>query len=160
MFVFQDRDGSDDQDMASDLRMARDHPFSFPHLGPLPGLPALEALNKQQKELLGSQIILPTSSPQGLLKAHSNLFPSHHGFPPLRPPSQVIQLTAELQLLGVRKVNNLEIILITLQPTPSSQSNSPSDFGTQQNWSFEEQFKQVRRVLSDIVKFIPADLIK
>ena len=75
--------------MASDLRMARDHPFSFPHLGPLPGLPALEALNKQQKELLGSNIILPTSSPQGLLKAHSNLFPSHHGFPPLRPPSQV-----------------------------------------------------------------------
>ena len=123
--------------MASDLRMARDHPFSFPHLGPLPGLPALEALNKQQKELLGSNIILPTSSPQGLLKAHSNLFPSHHGFPPLRPPSQVI--------LGVTKLNNLEIILITLQPTPSSQSNSPSDFGTQQNWSFEEQFKQVRR---------------
>ena len=77
--------------MASDLRMARDHPFSFPHLGPLPGLPALEALNKQQKELLGSNIILPTSSPQGLLKAHSNLFPSHHGFPPLRPPSQVLR---------------------------------------------------------------------
>merc|ERR1719326_1891387 len=115
----KDRDGSDDQDMASDLRMARDHPFSFPHLGPLPGLPALEALNKQQKELLGSQIILPTSSPQGLLKAHSNLFPSHHGFPPLRPPSQ---------------------------PTPSSQSNSPSDFGTQQNWSFEEQFKQLYEI--------------
>lgn len=78
--------------MASDLRMARDHPFSFPHgLGHIPGLPALEALNKQQKELLGSGIILPTSSPQGLLKAHSNLFPgSHHGnFPPMRPPSQV-----------------------------------------------------------------------
>ena len=35
-------------------------------------------------------------------------------------------------------------LLIVLQPTPSSQSNSPSDFGTQQNWSFEEQFKQVR----------------
>merc|ERR1719384_2261758 len=117
----KDRDaGSDDHDMASDLRMGRDHPFSFPHLGHLPGLPALEALNKQQKELLGNNIILPTSSPQGLLKAHSNLFPgSHHGFPPLRPPSQ---------------------------PTPSSQSNSPSDFGTQQNWSFEEQFKQLYEI--------------
>ena len=79
--------------MASDLRLAaRDHPFSFPHLGHLPGLPALEALNKQQKEFLGSNIILPTSSPQGLLKAHSNLFPSPHhaGFSPMRPPSQVI----------------------------------------------------------------------
>ena len=79
--------------MASDLRLAaRDHPFSFPHLGHLPGLPAMEALNKQQKEFLGSNIILPTSSPQGLLKAHSNLFPSPHhaGFSPMRPPSQVI----------------------------------------------------------------------
>ena len=37
---------------------------------------------------LGSNIILPVSSPQGLLKTPSNLFP-HHGFPPLRPPSQV-----------------------------------------------------------------------
>ena len=93
--VLQEREGSEDQDMASDLRLppghrAADLPFSFP-----PGLggvhlPALEALNKQQKELLGSNIILPTSSPQGLLKAHSNLFPSHHGFPPLRPPSQVV----------------------------------------------------------------------
>jgi len=119
----KDRDaGSDDHDMASDLRMGRDHPFSFPHIGHLPGLPALEALNKQQKELLGNNIILPTSSPQGLLKAHSNLFPTHHaGFPPMRPPSQ---------------------------PTPSSQSqsNSPSDFGTQQNWSFEEQFKQLYEI--------------
>ena len=36
-------------------------------------------------------------------------------------------------------------LLIVLQPTPSSQSNSPSEFGSsQQNWSFEEQFKQVR----------------
>ena len=86
-FVLQDRDASDDQDMASDLRLTREHPFNFPHIG-LPGLPALEALNKQ-KELLGTNIILPASSPQGLLKAHSNLFPSHHGFPPLRPPSQV-----------------------------------------------------------------------
>ena len=33
--------------------------------------------------------------------------------------------------------------MVLLQPTPNSQSNSPSDFGTQQNWSFEEQFKQV-----------------
>merc|ERR1712227_617414 len=58
----KDRDaGSDDHDMASDLRMGRDHPFSFPHIGHLPGLPALEALNKQQKELLGNNIILPTS---------------------------------------------------------------------------------------------------
>ena len=137
LFCVQDRDGSDDQDMASDLRMARDHPFSFPHLGPLPGLPALEALNKQQKELLGSNIILPTSSPQGLLKAHSNLFPSHHGFPPLRPPSQV-------RVGGGGEWQNINLILIVLQPTPSSQSNSPSDFGTQQNWSFEEQFKQVK----------------
>ena len=110
VLLFQDRDGSDDQDMASDLRMARDHPFSFPHLGPLPGLPALEALNKQQKELLGSQIILPTSSPQGLLKAHSNLFPSHHGFPPLRPPSQVVLQTcrpAEQQTAERQKINLL-----------------------------------------------------
>lgn len=113
----KDRDASDDQDMASDLRLTKEHPFNFPHIG-LPGLPALEALNKQ-KELLGTNIILPASSPQGLLKAHSNLFPSHHGFPPLRPPSQ---------------------------PTPSSQSNSPSDFGTQQNWSFEEQFKQLYEI--------------
>ena len=92
--------------MASDLRLPGGrgpgdpgHPFPhLAHLGHLPGLPALEALNKQQKELLGSaNIILPTSSPQGLLKAHSNLFPSpspHHGaggFPPMpmRPPSQV-----------------------------------------------------------------------
>ena len=88
----QDRDASDDQDMASDLRLTKEHPFNFPHLG-LPGLPALEALNKQ-KELLGSNIILPASSPQGLLKAHSNLFPSHHGFPPLRPPSQVSSILA------------------------------------------------------------------
>ena len=112
--LLQDRDGSDDQDMASDLRLPggrpgeAGHPFPhLAHLGHLPGLPALEALNKQQKELLGSaNIILPTSSPQGLLKAHSNLFPSHHGFPPLRPPSQVIQLTADLQLLGVRNNPN------------------------------------------------------
>ena len=98
--VLQEREGSEDQDMASDLRLppghrAADLPFSFP-----PGLggvhlPALEALNKQQKELLvggGSSIVLPTSSPQGLLKAHSTLFPSPHhgpGFPPMRPPSQV-----------------------------------------------------------------------
>ena len=116
--------------------MGRDHPFSFPHLAHIPGLPALEALNKQQKELLGSNIILPTSSPQGLLKAHSNLFPSPHaGFSPMRPPSQVT----------IRHWCRDSVkILITLQPTPSSQSNSPSDFGTQQNWSFEEQFKQVR----------------
>merc|ERR1719410_2220291 len=54
----KEREGSEDQDMASDLRLAaRDHPFSFPHLGHLPGLPALEALNKQQKELLGNHII-------------------------------------------------------------------------------------------------------
>jgi len=120
----KEREGSEDQDMASDLRLAaRDHPFSFPHLGHLPGLPALEALNKQQKEFLGSNIILPTSSPQGLLKAHSNLFPSPHhaGFSPMRPPSQPT-------------------------PTSQSQSNSPSDFGTQQNWSFEEQFKQLYEI--------------
>ena len=106
VLYYQDRDGSDDQDMASDLRMARDHPFSFPHLGPLPGLPALEALNKQQKELLGSNIILPTSSPQGLLKAHSNLFPSHHGFPPLRPPSQVQSLTSQSSLRVTKHKSN------------------------------------------------------
>jgi len=104
----------DDVELASDLRLPRDYPF-FPGFGGLPGLPALEALNKQ-KELLGSNIILPVSSPQGLLKAPSNLFPPHP-FPPLRPPSQ-----------------------------PTSQSNSPSDFGTQQNWSFEEQFKQLYEI--------------
>ena len=101
--LLQEREGSEDQDMASDLRLppghrAADLPFSFP-----PGLggvhlPALEALNKQQKELLGpgSSIVLPTSSPQGLLKAHSTLFPSPHhgpGFPPMRPPSQVTKHT-------------------------------------------------------------------
>ena len=103
ILYLQDRDGSDDQDMASDLRLPGGRPgeagLPFPHLAHLshlPGLPALEALNKQQKELLGSaNIILPTSSPQGLLKAHSNLFPSPHhtpgagGFTPMRPPSQV-----------------------------------------------------------------------
>jgi len=114
----KDRDGSDDQDIASDLRLPREHPFNFPNLAGMPHLPALEALNKQ-KELLGSSLILPVSSPQGLLKPPSNLFPTHHGFPPLRPPSQ---------------------------PTPSSQSASPSDFGTQQNWSFEEQFKQLYEI--------------
>ncbi|XP_023349146.1 AT-rich interactive domain-containing protein 3A isoform X2 [Eurytemora carolleeae] len=106
------QDREDDQELASDLRLPRDYPFSFPGFGGIPSLPTLEALNKQ-KELLGSNIILPVSSPQGLLKTPSSMFP-HHGFPPLRPPSQ-----------------------------PTSQSNSPSDFGTQQNWSFEEQFKQV-----------------
>ena len=160
--VLQEREGSEDQDMASDLRLppghrAADLPFSFP-----PGLggvhlPALEALNKQQKELLvggGSSIVLPTSSPQGLLKAHSNLFPSpspHHapgagGFPPMpmRPPSQVRLATGLRWPLMCQNINFSLKLLIVLQPTPSSQSNSPSDFGTQQNWSFEEQFKQVR----------------
>ena len=160
--LLQDRDGSDDQDMASDLRLPggrpgeAGHPFPhLAHLGHLPGLPALEALNKQQKELLGSaSIILPTSSPQGLLKAHSNLFPSpspHHapgagGFPPLplRPPPQVRLATGLRWPLMCQNINFNLKLLIVLQPTPSSQSNSPSDFGTQQNWSFEEQFKQVR----------------
>jgi len=130
----KDRDASEEQDIASDLRLPKGHPFNFPPLAGLPGLPALEALSKQ-KELLGGNIVLPSSSPQvgswgggglltemtqGLLKAPSNLFPSHHpGFPPLRPPSQ---------------------------PTSGSQSNSPSDFGTQQNWSFEEQFKQLYEI--------------
>jgi len=117
--VQKEREQADDQDIASDLRLPRGHPFNLPHLARLPGLPALEALSKQ-KELMGGSIILPSSSPQGLLKAPSNLFPSHHpGFPPLRPPSQ---------------------------PTSGSQSNSPSDFGTQQNWSFEEQFKQLYEI--------------
>lgn len=80
-----------------------------------------------------------TKMTQGLLKAPSNLFPSHHaGFPPLRPPSQVGCSRRPPSLSAPLNPN-----LITLQPTPGSQSNSPSDFGTQQNWSFEEQFKQV-----------------
>jgi hypothetical protein len=56
-------------------------PFGFHGFG---GLPALEVLNKQG-------LILPVSSPQGLLKGGpaSHLFSHHHGFPPLRPPSQV-----------------------------------------------------------------------
>ncbi len=79
------QDGPDDQDVASDLRTHRDLPFSFPGFGGLASLPALEALNKQG-------LILPVSSPQGLLKGPpSHLFP-HHGFPPLRPPSQVLAL--------------------------------------------------------------------
>lgn len=138
----QEREQADDQDIASDLRLPRGHPFNLPQLASLPGLPALEALSKQ-KELLGGNIILPSSSPQGLLKAPSNLFPSHHpGFPPLRPPSQVASSHPTPHIPHLL-LANLTCLTSLLQPTSGSQSNSPSDFGTQQNWSFEEQFKQV-----------------
>ena len=51
--LLQDRDGSDDQDMASDLRLPggrgpgeAGHPFPhLAHLGHLPGLPALDETN-------------------------------------------------------------------------------------------------------------------
>jgi len=120
-----DQENHNDQVMASDLRLPRENPFpgfpNFPHS--MPGLPALEALHKQ-KELLNSSMNLgllpPSSSPQGLLKTPQHMFPSHPGFPPIRPPSQ--------------------------PPTPSGNSNSSSDFSSQQNWSFEEQFKQLYEI--------------
>ena len=97
--LLQERDGSDDQDMASDLRVAAREPghnFPFPPgLPALPTIPALEALHKQ-KELLGGNIVLPASSPQGLLKSHSNLFPGSHPSFPIRPPSQVRTTTKNI----------------------------------------------------------------
>ena len=114
------------------LDAEKDHARALMAAG-FPALPALEALSKQHQSLLNSQHFL-----QGLRTPPSSLFPPHSmasvvggpppglNFPPLtRPPSQ--------------------------PPTPSSQrSNSPLNGsgggfgGSQQNWSFEEQFKQVR----------------
>ena len=149
--------------------MARDHPFSFPHLGPLPGLPALEALNKQQKELLGSNIILPTSSPQGLLKAHSNLFPSHHGFPPLRPPSQVVFSHCLNLELPSSRAGELESCRVTKHKSNPNYFTANAKQSVQQPlrlWDPAElefrgavQAGKGRRGLSDIVKLIQAHLI-
>ena len=110
LLFFPFQDNSDDQDVASDLRTHRDSllPFGgFPGFGGLPSLPALEALNKQG-------LILPVSSPQGLLKGGpspaSHLF-SHHGFPPLRPPSQV------RKILGPNIPGYIiELFVLPLQP--------------------------------------------
>ena len=101
-------------------------------LANLPPLPALEAFNKHRDFLANSQNLLaglgghagriPFSSASvlGFQPPHTTFSP----IPPARPPSQ--------------------------PTTPSSQqSSSPNlpqtqqNFSSQQNWSFEEQFKQV-----------------
>lgn len=100
-------------------------------LANLPPLPALEAFNKHRDFLANSQNLLaglgghgriPFTSASGIL----GFQPPHTTFspiPPARPPSQ--------------------------PTTPSSQQSSspiqqtPQNFSSQQNWSFEEQFKQV-----------------
>ena len=87
----------------------------------LPPLPALEAFNKHRDLLAGlgaaGRIPNPMSA-LGLPPPHTTYSPLPHA--PARPPSQ--------------------------PTTPSSQqSSSPiqQNFSSQQNWSFEEQFKQV-----------------
>jgi len=112
------QDVSDNTNIQSDLHVNKKYPFSFPPLPNMPTFPSLEDLHKQ-KQMMDNNIILPASSPQGLLKASPNLFPANHGFSSLTPPSPA---------------------------PPSSQSYSPSDFGNQQNWSFEEQFKQLYEI--------------
>lgn len=103
-------------------------------LANLPPLPALEAFNKHRDFLANSQNLLaglgghgriPFTSASGIL----GFQPPHTTFspiPPARPPSQ--------------------------PTTPSSQQSSspiqqtPQNFSSQQNWSFEEQFKQLYEI--------------
>ena len=104
-------------------------------LANLPPLPALEAFNKHRQAadfLANSQNLLAGLGGHGRIPFTSASvlglpMPPHTTFspiPPARPPSQ--------------------------PTTPSSQqSSSPvshtqQNFSSQQNWSFEEQFKQVR----------------
>ena len=100
-------------------------------LANLPPLPALEAFNKHRDFLANSQHLLAGLGGQGRIPFTSasqilGFQPPHTTFspiPPARPPSQ--------------------------PTTPSSQQSSspiqqtPQNFSSQQNWSFEEQFKQV-----------------
>ena len=98
---------------------------NFPNMPNMPPLPALEALNKHRELLTNPGLLAGLGGPKVPMSAASILgMPPHTTFsplPPARPPSQ--------------------------PTTPSSQqSSSPiqQNFSSQQNWSFEEQFKQVR----------------
>ena len=129
-FPFQDprdliKEGKEDIDKETFHDMVRD-PRSF--LANLPPLPALEAFNRRRDFLSNPQSLLASLRPPSgslLPTMPPTSLPQHlpaFGTPPLslaRPPSQ--------------------------PPTPSSQSSSPvqQNFGSQQNWSYEEQFKQV-----------------
>ena len=102
-------------------------------LANLPPIPALEAFNKHRDFLTnpqsllaglggnhGGRVPMSAASILGFQPPHTTFSP----LPPARPPSQ--------------------------PTTPSSQqSSSPiqQNFSSQQNWSFEEQFKQVSETL-------------
>ena len=112
-------------------------------LANLPPLPALEAFNKHRDYLANPQSLLASLAGQGRVPfTAANMLgmpgfqPPHTTFSPLSgsmPTPPTVSLTAPARPPS--------------QPaTPSSQqSSSPiqQNFSSQQNWSFEEQFKQV-----------------
>ena len=108
-------------------------------LAGLPNFPGLEAFHRQREFLNSPQSLLGLVTPPSLLPPSS----TNLNFPPLpRPPSQ--------------------------PPTPSSQtSSSPVQHlpgggsgggggSNQQNWSFEEQFKQVSQSIKLFRDFVIA----
>jgi hypothetical protein len=129
-------------------------------LANLPPLPALEAFNKHRDFLTNPQSLLAgLAAGQGRvpftaasLMGMTGFQPPHTTFSPLSlptPPSMAPSGTPARP---------------PSQPTtPSSQqSSSPiqQNFSSQQNWSFEEQFKQVGIFLNYIKHFIRLDKMK
>ena len=131
-----------DPDIKDHELLMRD-PRAF--LANLPPLPTLEAFQRH-RDLL--------SSPQSFLSAAAASLRNSGG---LMPPNSMSQHMPPFGLSPLhqhqqQQQQQQQQLLLPRPPsqptTPSSQSSSPvqQNFGgNQQNWSFEEQFKQVRK---------------
>ena len=140
---FQDACHLIKEDMNGSIEEKEFDPRSI--LTSLPPLPALEAFNKHRDFLANSQSLLAGLG--GHVRIPLTAAPVL-GIPGFQPPN-----TTYSPLSG--SLPNTPSVIHTAPTRPPSQPTTPSsqqssspvqqNFSPQQNWSFEEQFKQVRQ---------------
>jgi len=115
-------------------------------LANLPPLPALEVFNKHRDFLMNSQNLLAGLGGHGKVPFSAASVP---GMPGFTPPHTTFSPLGGL-------LPNPPNVVTTVPPRPPSQLSTPSsqqsdspikqNFTSQQNWSFEEQFKQLYEI--------------